>query len=108
MSPPRTTPAPQPPAFEPADIDFLRGAPAPVDPHSLQAAPDPADVLPQAVADRLLEIDGVDVAWIERDAQSRRVVVLHYSKPGVPGHLPASVEGLPTRVVGGEPIRAGL
>jgi hypothetical protein len=54
----------------------------------------------------LLALDGVEGAWIERDAQGQAVVVLHYGRPGHPSHLPASVSGMPTRIVGGEPIRA--
>jgi len=87
-------------------LDFLQGEPEPVRAGS-SATPDPADRLPQAVADELTRLDGVDGAWIERDASGQRFVVLHYSKPGRPKHLPASVQGLPVRVVGGEPIRAG-
>jgi len=88
----------------PVDLGFLAGEPEPVRP---QAGPPAAeDVLPQAVADRLLMLDGVDGAWIERDAQGQAVVVLHYSRAGHPAHLPASVSGMPTRIVGGEPIRA--
>ena len=88
-------------------LDFLQGEPEPVQPGSA-ATPDPADRLPQAVSDQLMRLDGVDGAWIERDAHGQRVVVLHYSKPGPPTHLPATAHGLPVRVVGGEPIRAGL
>lgn len=88
----------------PADLGFLAGDPEPVRPQA--GPPAVADVLPQAVADRLLALDGVDGAWIERDAQGQAMVVLHYSRPGQPSHLPASVSGMPTRIVGGEPIRA--
>jgi hypothetical protein len=92
----------------PRSLDFLQGEPEPVRPDAQSAKPDPADVLPHAVAERLMALDGVDGAWVERDAQGGRVVVLHYSKPGRPTHLPATAHGLPVRVVGGEPIRAGL
>jgi hypothetical protein len=91
----------------PRSLDFLQGEPEPVRPGS-SATPEPADLLPQAVAEQLMKLDGVDGAWIERDAQGGRVVVLHYSKPGAATHLPASAHGLPVKVVGGEPIRAGL
>lgn len=87
-------------------LDFLQGEPEPVRPGA-SAAPDPADTLPQTVADELTRLDGVDGAWIERDANGQRFVVLHYSKPGQPGHLPGMVRGLPVRIVGGAPIRAG-
>ncbi len=86
-------------------LDFLQGDPAPVDPK--QAQPNADDVLPQHVADALLQLDGVDGAWIERDAQGQRFVALHYSRPGHPTHLPTTAHGLPTHIVGGEPIRAG-
>ena len=95
---------PRPP---PPELGFLAHDPEPVDPQLPQAQPDPADTLPQPVADRLLQLDGVDGAWIERDAGGHRVVVLHYSRSGTPTHLPPTVQGLPVRVVGGEPIRAG-
>lgn len=85
-------------------LDFLRGDPRPVDLHSAPGAD--ADVLPQDVADRLLRLSGVDGAWIETDARGRRVVVLHYSRPGRPSHLPPSVQGMPVKIVGGEPISA--
>ena len=87
-------------------LDFLQGDPEPVGPGST-AAPDPADRLPQPVADELMRLDGVDGVWVERDANGQRFVVLHYSKPGQPKHLPEMVRGLKVRVVGGEPIRAG-
>lgn len=87
-----------------ADLGFLTGAPEPV---GAEAHPSPEDILSQPVADRLLQLPGVDGAWIEKDAQGRRVVVLYYSRPGPASHLPAEVEGMPTRVIGGEPIRAG-
>ena len=89
----------------PPDLDFLSGDPEPVQPQS--APHDSADVLPQAEADALLALEGVDGAWIETDTQGRRVVVLHYSRPDPPSHLPTQVRGLPVRVVGGGPIRAG-
>ena len=91
----------------PRSLDFLQGEPEPVQPGS-STTPDPADLLPQAVAEQLMTLDGIDGTWIERDARGQRVVVLHYSKPGRPTHLPAIAHGLPVRVVGGEPIRAGL
>ncbi|MFN3861107.1 MAG: hypothetical protein ACK4R2_06515 [Roseateles sp.] len=88
----------------PGDLGFLSLDPEPV---GSQAQPTAEDVLPQPVADQLLRLPGVDGAWIERDAQGRRVVVLYYSRPGQPTHLPGEVEGMPTRIIGGEPIRAG-
>jgi hypothetical protein len=51
-------------------------------------------------------IPGVNGVWIERDASGQRVVMLHYTPGGTKTHLPSTVEGLPTRIVGGEPIRA--
>lgn len=89
---------------DPPGLDFLAGPPEPV---GQPVAPDPDDLLPQAVADGLLKLDGVDGAWIERDAHGQRFVVLHYSRPGSAGNLPTLVNGLPVRVVGGEPIKAG-
>ncbi len=89
---------------DPPGLDFLANPPEPV---GQPAAPDPDDLLPQAVANGLLQLDGVDGAWIERDVHGQRFVVLHYAKPGQPGHLPRMVNGLAVRVVGGGPIRAG-
>lgn len=89
---------------EPPGLDFLAVPPEPV---GQAVAHDPDDLLPQAVADGLLKLDGVDGAWIERDAHGQRFVVLHYARPGHPGHLPTLVNGLSVRVVGGEPIKAG-
>lgn len=88
-----------------SSLAFLQGDPAAVPPQSPLQGSD--DVLPQALADELLRLDGVDGAWIERDEQGLRFVALHYSRPGRPSHLPSTVHGLPVRIVGGEPIRAG-
>jgi hypothetical protein len=88
-------------------LDFLAGAPEPVA-AGAQPAEDPLDQLPAAVVDQLMQLPGVDGVWIERDAAGRRQVVLHYTPQGSTAHLPRSVHGLTTRVVGGEPIRAGL
>jgi hypothetical protein len=89
-------------SLPPGSLDFLAAEPAPVTRHP---APD-ADRLPQATTDQLMRIPGIDGVWIERDAGGRRVVVLHYTPGGATTHLPGTVEGLPTRIVGGEPIRA--
>jgi len=89
-------------------LDFLQADPSPVSHSAAQAAVDPADVLAQSSADRLLALDDVVGAWIERDAQGRRQVCVHVSRPGGGAGVPATVDGLPTRIVGGEPIRAGL
>ena len=91
----------------PGSLDFLQGAAAPVG--STRAVPaDPADRLPQAEIDQLMRLPGVDGVWVERDGRGGRVVVLHYTPKGPTAHLPKTVHGLPTRIVGGEPIRAGL
>lgn len=87
-------------------LDFLAGDPQPVNGGS-NAAEDPQDRLPPAVVDRLMGLAGVDGVWIERDAAGQRHVVLHYTPKGSTAHLPGTVQGLPVRVVGGEPIRAG-
>ena len=91
---------------KPTSLNFLQGDAEPIPPGS-SATPNPADRLPQAVADRLIQLDGVVGVWIERDAQGQRFVALHYSKPGHPSHLPTTVEGLPVHIVGGAPINAG-
>jgi predicted exporter len=91
----------------PGTLDFLRQAPAPV--VSGPAVPeDPADRLPQSVVDQVMRLPGIDGVWIEREPTGARIVVLHYTPRGPTGHLPKTVHGLPTRIVGGEPIRAGL
>ena len=54
----------------------------------------------------LMALQGVDGVWIEREPDGQRVVVIHYTPSARPTHLPQQVNGLPTRIVGGEPIRA--
>ena len=91
----------------PESLDFLQDSPAPVVP--APAVPDdPADRLPQTVIEELMRLPGVDGVWVERDARGARVVVLHYTPKGSTAHLPKTVHGLPTKIVGGEPIRAQL
>lgn len=93
-------------SLPPGSTDFLDAEPVPVAGQAAGAAGAAADRLPKAVVDRLMGIAGVDGVWIERDASGQRVVVLHYTPKGTRAHLPSTVEGLPTRIVGGEPIRA--
>lgn len=92
----------------PESLDFLAQDPQPVTAAdaAAAAAQDPADRLPQALVDQLMLLRGVDGVWIEREASGQRVVVLHYTPAGPAPHLPTHVHGLPTRIVGGEPIRA--
>jgi hypothetical protein len=92
----------------PEPFDFLSGPPAPVEAVARESSMrvPPPDVLPQSIADQLLGLDGVDGAWIERMPSGERVVVLHYSRTDQPRHLPRQVQGLPVKVVGGEPIQA--
>jgi len=52
-----------------------------------------------------MKIPGVDGVWLEKD-EGGGVVVLHYTPGGDSSHLPRQVQGMPTRIVGGEPIRA--
>lgn len=93
-------------SLPPGSTDFLASDPLPVTRQAAGGAGAAADRLPQAVVDRLMGIAGVDGVWIERDASGQRVVVLHYTPKGGRAHLPDMVEGLPTRIVGGAPIRA--
>ena len=93
-------------SLPPDPSDFLASAPVPVTGQPVPSPDAAADSLPKAVVDKLMRVPGVDGVWIERDAGGRRVVVLHYTPGGPTGHLPSIVEGLPTRIVGGEPIRA--
>lgn len=91
----------------PPDLpDFLGAEPAPVTRQATQGVATAADQLPQPAVDKLMRITGVDGVWIERDARGQCVVVLHYTPAGPTGHLPDRVDGMPTRIVGGEPIRA--
>ena len=93
-------------SMPPESLDFLASEPVPI---SRQLAPSKdatADCLPKAAIDMLMGIPGVDGVWIEHDVNGQRVVVLHYTPGGATTHLPSTVEGLPTRIVGGEPIRA--
>ncbi len=87
-------------------VDFLSGQPAPVQPGAPAPADDAADRLPAKQVAALMALRGVDGVWIERDPSGQRVVVIHYTPLDQPTHLPLQVNGLPTRIVGGEPIRA--
>ncbi len=91
---------------KPGSLDFLNGAPVPVRPGDATPAQDPADRLPPKQVATLMALRGVDGVWIEREAGGQRVVVIHYTPLDQPTHLPLQVNGLPTRIVGGEPIRA--
>lgn len=93
-------------SLPPGSTDFLGSDPLPVTRQATGAPGAAADRLPKAVVDKLMGIAGVDGVWIERDASGQRVVVLHYTPKGATSHLPSTVAGLPTRIVGGEPIRA--
>lgn len=93
-------------SLPPGSTDFLASEPVPVIGQAAAPSGAGADSLPKAVVDRLMCIPGVDGVWIEKDASGQRVVVLHYTPGGAKTHLPSTVEGLPTRIVGGEPIRA--
>ncbi len=92
-------------------LDFLQGDPAPVKPGpqtAQDAAEDPADRLSAATVSKLMKLAGVDGVWIERLASGERVVVLHHTPKGSTSHLPRQVKGMATKIVGGEPIRAGV
>ena len=91
----------------PESLDFLQAAPVPVR-STPAAAQNPADRLPQAVVEQLMRLPGIDGVWVEREPTGERVVVLHYTPRGSSSQLPKKVHGLKTRIVGGEPIRAGL
>lgn len=89
----------------PRATDFLGSDPVPVAQQDAKASP-LADALPQVVVEHLMQTAGIDGVWIERNASGQRVIVLHYSFKGSRSHLPSNVEGMPTRIVGGDPIRA--
>ena len=86
--------------------DFLQAAPVPV---RAGAAPpeDVVDRLPKQVIQELMRIPGIDGVWVEREASGARSGTALQPR-GPTGHLPKAVHGLPTRIVGGEPIRPGL
>lgn len=93
------------PNLPPESLDFLTSAPVPVIKQPV-AVPDPADQLPEPVVRELMRIPGIDGVWIERDEKGHRIAVLYYTPSGSTAHLPREVQGLPTRIIGGEPIRA--
>lgn len=93
-------------SLPPSSTDFLASEPVPVIGQPAAAPGAAADSLPKAVVDRLMRLPGVDGVWIELDARGQRVVILHYTPSGTTAHLPSTVEGLPTHIVGGKPIRA--
>ncbi|PXW96107.1 hypothetical protein C7444_10713 [Sphaerotilus hippei] len=90
----------------PGPLDFLSGDPVPVAPEHALTSPDAADRLPRAVVEDLMRHPGVDGVWIEHETSGERVVVIHYTPGGDLSRLPARVSGMPTRLVGGEPIVA--
>ena len=93
-------------SLPPDPPDFLASEPVPVIGQPAASPDATKDRLPKAVVDGLMRVPGVDGVWIEQDASGLRVVVLHYTPGGPTTHLPSTVEGLPTRIVGGGPIRA--
>jgi hypothetical protein len=95
------------PTHKAPDLTFLTQAPLPLQPGDEPFEVNPDDLLPQHVADELLKISSVVGAWIERDAQGKRFVAVHCDRAGRPAALPVSAHGLPIRIVGHAPIRAG-
>ena len=93
-------------SLPPQSLDFLASEPVPVIGQPAVSPDGAKNQLPKAVVDKLMRVPGVDGVWIEQDAGGLRVVVLHYTPGGPTTHLPSIVEGLPTRIVGGGPIRA--
>jgi hypothetical protein len=89
-------------------LDFLSRPPTPVRAVGGEAIERSfsADVLPQSLADSLLRLDGVVGVWLERDPDGKPEVILHTSRLTDLQHLPARVEGMAVRLVGGDPIRA--
>lgn len=92
------------PRHPPESLDFLAKDPVPVSGGAAALAG--TDRLPQAVIDSVMALPGVDGMWIEADADGQRVVVIHYTPRRGAAKLPSRVHGLPTRIVGGRPIRA--
>ena len=89
-------------------LDFLSGSPTPgraVGGEAIERSFS-ADLLPQSLADSLLRLDWVVGVWLERDPDGKPEVILHTSRLTDLQHLPARVEGMAVRLVGGDPIRA--
>jgi hypothetical protein len=86
-------------------LDFLSGDPTPVgaQPSGSEAS---AAELPPEVVDSLMRIPGVDGVWVEITANGRREVVLYVTNLRDKPAVPRTIQGMPTRVIGGEPIRA--
>ncbi len=53
-----------------------------------------------------MRIPGVDGVWVEVDAKGQREVVVYVTDLKQKVAVPAVVAGMPTRIIGGEPIRA--
>lgn len=86
-------------------LDFLAQDPVRVQTEG-SAHGDEGDVLPAETIDALMRIPGVDGVWVEVDAKGRREVVIYVADLKQKVAVPPIVAGMPTRIIGGEPIRA--
>lgn len=89
----------------PGSLDFLAQDPVSVQADG-SARGDEGDVLPAETIDELMRIPGVGGVWVEVDAQGRREVVIYVADLKQKIAVPPVVAGMPTRIIGGEPIRA--
>lgn len=86
-------------------LDFLAHDPARVQSQDT-ARGDEADVLPAETIDALMRIPGVDGVWVEVNDKGQREVVIYVTDLKQKVAVPPVVAGMPTRIIGGEPIRA--
>lgn len=86
-------------------LDFLAQDPVRVQTED-PARGDDSDVLPAETIDALMRIPGVDGVWVEVNAKGQREVVIYVADLKQKVAVPPVVAGMPTRIIGGEPIRA--
>ncbi|MCX8115676.1 MAG: hypothetical protein N3D71_11490 [Burkholderiaceae bacterium] len=86
-------------------LDFLAQDPVRVQTED-RAGGDDGDVLPAETIDALMRIPGVDGVWVEVNDKGQREVVIYVTDLKQKVAVPPIVAGMPTRIIGGEPIRA--
>ncbi|GAB4470599.1 MAG: hypothetical protein OHK0044_13370 [Burkholderiaceae bacterium] len=86
-------------------LDFLAQDPAPVQTADAARGAE-GDVLPAETIDALMRIPGVDGVWVEVNPNGQREVVIYRADLKQKAAVPPVVAGMPTRIIGGEPIRA--
>ncbi|MEW5880760.1 MAG: hypothetical protein AB1761_10000 [Pseudomonadota bacterium] len=86
-------------------LDFLAQDPVRAQTQD-QARGDDGDVLPAETIEALMRIPGVDGVWVEVNDKGQREVVIYVADLKQKVAVPPVVAGMPTRIIGGEPIRA--